>query len=123
MKRTINEYLQRIWGIKACVRIHQMSANAFKLQLRDTCGYERIDRAKWDWYQDSIATAKEWTRRKECNQQTYLTIPIKVVLPNLDDDMWRQKVLSGITSILGKPIGAQRLGKPNDKPSTMVEYK
>lgn len=48
-------------------------------------------------------------------------IPIKVVYLDLFCDLWSKKSLSNITSILSKPIGAQRLGRPWSRPLTMVE--
>lgn len=43
-----------------------------------------------------------------------------VVFPYLNYDLWSQKSLSSLSSTLRTPIGAQRLGKSDYRPSTLV---
>lgn len=45
---------------------------------------------------------------------------IQAIFPNLDANLWSRKALNTITSALGKLVGALRLGKPHDFPSSMV---
>lgn len=47
-KKAIDEYLRLAWGIKSWTHIIQLSANAFKVGLKDQLDYERIIKAKWD---------------------------------------------------------------------------
>lgn len=47
-------------------------------------------------------------------------MPIKTTFLVLSNDLWSRMALSRITLALDKPIGSQRLGRPNDQPSTMV---
>lgn len=44
-----------------------------------------------------------------------------MLLPNVVEELWSKKTLSGMALEIGKPIGAQRLGKPNDRTSTMLK--
>lgn len=47
-------------------------------------------------------------------------MPLLVVLPELDDDLWIKKALSAIILTLGTSIGVQRLGKLHDKSLALV---
>lgn len=88
--------------------------------MRDVAACNRMVKAKWDWFLDTIITMRPWANWRECNLQNYNAMPIKVILPDLHDDLWSRKALSGITSTLGKSIGVQRMGCPRDRPSALL---
>lgn len=86
-KREIDEHLRRAWGCKMWFHIQQMSSCAFQLGLRDMAEYEQLIKAKWDWFQDSILTIKEWTNGQECNFQVLHSMPLVAVFPDLARDL------------------------------------
>lgn len=47
-------------------------------------------------------------------------ILIKVVFPQLDNDLWSRRSLKKIITYLEKSIGVQKLGRPHNRPSTLV---
>jgi len=90
------------------------------LGIKDFEEFNRIIKGKCDWFQYTIVTIREWKNCMVFNRQVYSSTPIMAVFPILGEDLWSVKALSAVSSMLGKSIEMQRLGRLDNIPSTMV---
>lgn len=64
-----------------------MSSCSFKLGMPDVDEFNRILSAKWDWFHESVVVVREWTTWAECNGHTFSSMPLRLVFPELDNDL------------------------------------